>query len=104
MIKKKIKQAYEDLADSYSQQIDHKPHNAYYDRPNTLSLFDDVKGKSILDAADGELARIKKTPSYVGRFLDSISDLVLNFLIIMAAQLYVYAIYGVPSEAIAICQ
>ena len=53
MIKKKIKQAYEDLADSYSQQIDHKPHNAYYDRPNTLSLFDDVKGKSILDAACG---------------------------------------------------
>jgi len=34
--------------------------------------------KSILDAADGELARVKKTPSYTGRFLDSIADIVLN--------------------------
>jgi phosphatidylglycerophosphate synthase len=37
--------------------------------------------KSILDAADGELARIKETPSYTGRFLDSISDIILNFII-----------------------
>lgn len=37
--------------------------------------------KSVLDAADGELARIKNTPSYTGRFLDSISDIVLNLLI-----------------------
>jgi phosphatidylglycerophosphate synthase len=37
--------------------------------------------KSILDAADGELARIKDTPSYTGRFLDSISDIILNLLI-----------------------
>ena len=37
--------------------------------------------KSILDAADGELARLKKTPSYTGRFLDSISDIILNFII-----------------------
>lgn len=37
--------------------------------------------KSILDAADGELARIKKTPSYTGRFLDSVSDIILNFII-----------------------
>jgi phosphatidylglycerophosphate synthase len=40
--------------------------------------------KSILDAADGELARIKNTPSYVGRYLDSIFDIILNFLILMA--------------------
>ena len=39
--------------------------------------------KSILDAADGELARIKKTPSYTGRFLDSVSDIILNFIIFM---------------------
>ena len=39
--------------------------------------------KSILDAADGELARIKKTPSYTGRFLDSVSDIILNFIIIL---------------------
>ncbi|TMM31419.1 CDP-alcohol phosphatidyltransferase [Polaribacter aestuariivivens] len=37
--------------------------------------------KSILDAADGELARIKETPSYTGRFLDSVSDIILNFII-----------------------
>ncbi len=38
--------------------------------------------KSILDAADGELARIKKTPSYTGRYLDSISDIILNILLL----------------------
>lgn len=40
--------------------------------------------KSIIDAADGELARIKKTPSYSGRYLDSIFDIFLNFMIFMA--------------------
>jgi len=39
--------------------------------------------KSILDAADGELARVKNTPSYTGRYLDSVSDIVLNLLILM---------------------
>ena len=34
--------------------------------------------KSILDAADGELARIKKTPSYTGRYLDSVSWVVVE--------------------------
>jgi len=38
--------------------------------------------KSILDAADGELARLKNTPSHTGRYFDSISDYVLNFLVI----------------------
>ncbi|MCP9766434.1 CDP-alcohol phosphatidyltransferase family protein [Lacihabitans sp. LS3-19] len=38
--------------------------------------------KSILDAADGELSRQKNTPSYVGRYLDSILDIILNFLFI----------------------
>lgn len=40
--------------------------------------------KSILDAADGELARIKNTPSYTGRYLDSVSDIILNLMILMA--------------------
>lgn len=40
--------------------------------------------KSIIDAADGELARIKKTPSYTGRYLDSLFDIVLNFLFLAA--------------------
>ena len=40
--------------------------------------------KSGIDAADGELARLKKTPSYSGRYLDSIFDFVLNFLFLAA--------------------
>ena len=40
--------------------------------------------KSILDAADGELARVKKTPSYTGRYLDSVADIILNFIIIFS--------------------
>ncbi len=53
MSQEKIKEAYDDLAESYNAMIDHKPHNAYYDRPNTLELIKDVKGKSILDVACG---------------------------------------------------
>ena len=48
MSKERIKQAYEQLAPAYNALIDHKPHNAYYDRPNTLALLGDVKGKKIL--------------------------------------------------------
>ena len=40
--------------------------------------------KSIIDAADGELARLKKTPSYSGRYLDSVFDIILNFMFLMA--------------------
>jgi CDP-diacylglycerol---serine O-phosphatidyltransferase len=40
--------------------------------------------KSILDAADGELARTKNRPSYTGRYLDSIFDIFLNFLFLGA--------------------
>ena len=40
--------------------------------------------KSILDAADGELSRLKKNPSYVGRYYDSIADLVLNFCFLLS--------------------
>ena len=39
--------------------------------------------KSGIDAADGELARIKNTPSYFGRYLDSVFDICLNFLFLM---------------------
>ena len=39
--------------------------------------------KSGIDAADGELARLKNTPSYVGRYLDSVFDIILNFLFFM---------------------
>ncbi|MEN5232467.1 class I SAM-dependent methyltransferase [Sphingobacterium faecium] len=53
MIKEKILLAYEEMAEKYNELIDHKPHNAYYDRPNTLALITEVKGTSILDAACG---------------------------------------------------
>lgn len=52
-MKEKIKQAYETLAIPYNARIDHKPHNAYYDRPNTLQLIGEVKGLHVLDAACG---------------------------------------------------
>jgi len=39
--------------------------------------------KSGIDAADGELARLKNKPSYIGRYLDSVFDIILNFLILM---------------------
>ncbi|PHN04874.1 class I SAM-dependent methyltransferase [Flavilitoribacter nigricans] len=53
MIREKILAAYETMAERYNELIDHKPHNAYYDRPNTLSLLPEVNGKSVLDAACG---------------------------------------------------
>lgn len=40
--------------------------------------------KSAIDAADGELARLKKTPSYTGRYLDSVFDIILNFCFLMS--------------------
>ncbi len=40
--------------------------------------------KSIIDAADGELSRVKNTPSYTGRYLDSIFDIILNFIFLMS--------------------
>ncbi len=52
-MKDKVRTAYEALAAGYSQKIDTKPHNAYYDRPNTLGLLPDVNGLEILDAACG---------------------------------------------------
>src|SRR5690606_19433085 len=37
--------------------------------------------KSIFDAADGELTRVKNKSYYTGRYFDSVSDIVLNLLI-----------------------
>lgn len=47
--------------------------------------------KSIIDAIDGELARMKNRPSYTGRYLDSIFDFILNFIVIM--------VIGIVSES-----
>jgi SAM-dependent methyltransferase len=45
--------AYEKLAERYAAMIDTKPHNAYYERPATLSLLPSVRGKHVLDAGCG---------------------------------------------------
>ncbi|MGD8834297.1 MAG: methyltransferase domain-containing protein, partial [Desulfobacteraceae bacterium] len=45
--------AYNQLADVYASIIDTKPHNAYYEKPATLSLIDEVANKTILDAGCG---------------------------------------------------
>lgn len=45
--------AYETLAEAYAAAVDTKPHNAYYERPATLSLMPEVKGKRVLDAGCG---------------------------------------------------
>lgn len=50
--------------------------------------------KSILDAADGELARIKETPSYTGRFLDSVSDIILNGIIFITLWKFTTVNFG----------
>jgi ubiquinone/menaquinone biosynthesis C-methylase UbiE len=46
-------QAYNDLAELYAQRVDTKAHNAYYERPATLSLLPDVTGKHVCDAGCG---------------------------------------------------
>jgi SAM-dependent methyltransferase len=46
-------EAYDTIADAYAAVIEAKPHNAYYERPATLSLIGDVREKSILDLGCG---------------------------------------------------
>jgi SAM-dependent methyltransferase len=45
--------AYEALAEAYAALVDTKPHNAYCERPATLSLLPEVRGKRVLDAGCG---------------------------------------------------
>ncbi len=45
--------AYDQLAEAYAARIATKPHNAYYERPATLSLLPEVKNKRVLDAGCG---------------------------------------------------
>ena len=52
--------------------------------------------KSILDAADGELARVKEKPSYTGRYLDSVADIVLN-------AIFFISIWYITNTAFLIC-
>jgi len=53
--------------------------NGYY---NAAAFF--IILKSVIDAADGELSRLNKKPSYTGRYYDSISDIILNFFFLLA--------------------
>jgi phosphatidylglycerophosphate synthase len=50
--------------------------------------------KSILDAADGQLARTKNQPSYTGRYLDSILDSLLNFALILSIAIFTHSNFG----------
>jgi hypothetical protein len=52
--------------------------------------------KSILDAADGELARVKQKPSYTGRYLDSVADIILN-------ALFLISIWYITNTSIWVC-
>jgi len=42
-----------EFATSYASKIEYNSHNALYERPATLSLLPDVKGKKVLDAGCG---------------------------------------------------
>ncbi|MCA9683339.1 MAG: class I SAM-dependent methyltransferase [Myxococcales bacterium] len=44
---------YEEFADRYAEIAATKPHNAYYERPATLSLLPTLAGKRVLDAGCG---------------------------------------------------
>jgi SAM-dependent methyltransferase len=46
-------EAYEKLAEAYAAAADTKPHNAYCERPATLSLLPEVEGLRVLDAGCG---------------------------------------------------
>jgi SAM-dependent methyltransferase len=46
-------EAYDELAEAFAALVDTKPHNAYYERPATLSLLPPVRGQRVLDAGCG---------------------------------------------------
>jgi phosphatidylglycerophosphate synthase len=60
--------------------------------------------KSIIDAIDGELARAKQTPSYIGRYLDSVFDNLLNFLFFMSICYVTHTLWWVSFIAYACMQ
>lgn len=44
---------YDNIAARYNENLDSKPHNAYYERPAMLALLPDLTGKRVLDAGCG---------------------------------------------------
>ncbi len=47
------RRVYEELAESYAALAPTKPHNAFYERPATLSLLGEIGGRRVLDAGCG---------------------------------------------------
>lgn len=47
------RRTYEELAQTYAALAPTKPHNAYYERPATLSLLGEVRGRQVLDSGCG---------------------------------------------------
>jgi len=45
--------AYQSLAEHFAAGIDHKPHNAFYERPAMVALWPDLSGSRVLDAGCG---------------------------------------------------
>ncbi len=58
----------------------------YLDKLNLLTSIL-ILLKSFFDAVDGELARARYRPSYVGRFYDSVADFFVNVLIFFSLTL-----------------
>ena len=48
-----VSRGYDQLSDAFAARVDTKAHNAYYDRPATLSLLPPVVGLRVLDAGCG---------------------------------------------------
>jgi len=55
----------------------------YFDKFSLLSAIL-ILLKSFFDAVDGELARARNRPSYVGRFFDSVVDFFVNVIIFLS--------------------
>jgi hypothetical protein len=55
--------------------------------------------KSIIDGADGAMARYLNRPSYTGRYLDSIFDFILNGLLFFALAYVSYSSYWLAGTA-----
>jgi phosphatidylglycerophosphate synthase len=49
---------------------------------------------TVLDCADGQLARLRKTSSVIGRMLDGTADVIVTAAILVAGGFYVYGKYG----------
>lgn len=72
--------AYEELAEAYAANINHKPHNAYYDRPAVLSLLPELDTKVVLDAGCGPGAYAQVLGALGGRvFSFDISPKMLGY-------------------------